>query len=115
MLGSRRRYTSPAAGLLVHAGFILGFDNEKGSVADGMVACIEDTAIPVCMVGLLYALPTTQLTRRLEREGRLFEAVALADADGLGDQCTAGLNFAASRSRRSILDDYRTVLDRIYA
>jgi len=103
------------AGLLVHAGFILGFDNEKGSVAEGMVACIEDTAIPVCMVGLLYALPTTQLTRRLEREGRLFDAVALEDADGLGDQCTAGLNFATGRSRRSILDDYRTVLDRIYA
>src|SRR4051794_21266248 len=103
------------AGLMVHAGFILGFDSEKGSIAEGMIACIEDTAIPVCMVGLLYALPTTQLTRRLEREGRLFEAVALADADGLGDQCTAGLNFATSRSRRSILDDYRTVLDRIYA
>src|SRR5207302_1183573 len=60
------------AGMFVNAGFILGFDSEKGSVADAMIDCIETTAIPFCMVGLLYALPTTQLTRRLAREGRLF-------------------------------------------
>ena len=36
-----------------------------------MVDFIEESAIPVCMVGLLYALPNTQLTRRLEREGRM--------------------------------------------
>jgi len=59
-------------------GSSLGFDNEKGSVADGMVACIEDTAIPVCMVGLLYALPTTQLTRRLERGGRPLDGDQMA-------------------------------------
>src|SRR6476659_7600014 len=37
------------AGVYVNAGFILGFDSEKGSIADGMIDCIEDTAIPVCM------------------------------------------------------------------
>ena len=60
-----------AAGMWVTAGFIVGFDSEKGSVADGMIELIEEAAIPVCMVGLLYALPNTQLTRRLEKEGRL--------------------------------------------
>ena len=54
-----------AAGLFVHAGFIVGFDSETESVADAMVELIEEAAIPVCMVGLLYALPNTQLTRRL--------------------------------------------------
>jgi len=42
-----------------------------------MVACIEDTAIPVCMVGLLFALPNTQLTRRLKSEGRLHARMAV--------------------------------------
>lgn len=55
-----------AAGIFVTAGFIVGFDSEKGSVADGMIKLIEEAAIPVCMVGLLYALPNTQLTRRLK-------------------------------------------------
>src|SRR5262249_775808 len=58
-----------AAGLFVTAGFIVGFDSERESVADAMVGLIEDAAIPVCTVGLLYALPGTQLTRRLAREG----------------------------------------------
>ncbi len=105
------------AGIFVNAGFILGFDSEQGSVADAMIECIEATAIPFCMVGLLYALPTTQLTRRLAREGRLFpigDAIRLADEQGAGDQCTAGLNFATSRPRRDILSDYRTILASVY-
>ena len=60
-----------AAGLYVTAGFIVGFDSEQGSVADAIIELIEEAAIPVCMVGLLYALPNTQLTRRLASEGRL--------------------------------------------
>ncbi|GAU85529.1 hypothetical protein BIWAKO_05477 [Bosea sp. BIWAKO-01] len=103
------------AGLFVNAGFILGFDSEKGSVARDMIACIEDTAIPVCMVGLLYALPNTQLTRRLEREGRLQIPDDTAPARQFGDQCTAGLNFETSRPRRAILADYKAVLEAVYA
>jgi hypothetical protein len=48
-----------------------GFDSEKDGVAAGMTDFIEAAAIPVCMVGLLFALPHTQLGRRLEKEGRL--------------------------------------------
>ncbi|RBM05913.1 B12-binding domain-containing radical SAM protein [Novacetimonas cocois] len=99
------------AGIFVNAGFIVGFDSEKGSVAAGMIECIEDTAIPVCMVGLLYALPTTQLTRRLLAEGRLFSG---GEQTQSGDQCTAGLNFETKRPRRDVLNDYRTVLQAIY-
>ena len=105
------------AGMFVNAGFIIGFDSEKSAVADGMIDCIEATAIPMCMVGLLYALPTTQFTRRLAREGRLFPpsyAMRLAEAEGAGDQCTTGLNFVTARPRRDVLDDYRRVLERIY-
>ncbi|MCX2561659.1 B12-binding domain-containing radical SAM protein [Acetobacter farinalis] len=99
------------AGIFVNAGFIVGFDSEKGNVASGMIDCIEDTSIPVCMVGLLYALPTTQLTRRLLAEGRLF---AGGEQTQSGDQCTAGLNFETMRPRRDVLDDYRMVLKAIY-
>jgi len=107
------------AGMFVNAGFIVGFDSEKGSVAEAMVDCIEATTIPFCMVGLLYALPNTQLTRRLAHEGRLFpsDAASIRSAaeNGSGDQCTTGLNFDTARPRREILADYRAVLARIYA
>ena len=102
------------AGLFVNAGFILGFDSESGSAAKGIIDCIEDTAIPVCMTGLLYALPNTQLERRLISEGRLYAAYDDVDMQRMGDQCTAGLNFETARPRRDILKDYRDVLEAIY-
>ena len=99
------------AGFFVIAGFIVGFDSEKGSAAEGLIQCIEDTAIPVCMVGLLTALPNTQLTRRLEKEGRMLPWTQ----DNAADQCTAGLNFRTLRPRAEILSDLQRILDAVYA
>ena len=48
--------------MMVTAGFIIGFDSETGSIAGPMADFIEDAAIPVAMVGLLSALPNTQMT-----------------------------------------------------
>jgi len=97
------------AGIFVNAGLIVGFDSEKDSIAGGMIQCIEDTAIPVCMVGMLAALPNTQLTRRLLQEGRLFPFSQTA-----GDQCIGGLNFETKRPRREVLSDYKAVLEAVY-
>ena len=102
-----------AAGLFVTAGFIVGFDSEKVSMADAMVELIEEAAIPVCMVGLLYALPNTQLTRRLEKEGRLYPVHEREDIKS-ADQCTMGLNFETLRPRQEILGDYVSILQRVY-
>jgi len=102
-----------AHGMFVNAGFIIGFDTEKGSVARGIIECIEATGIPVNMAGLLFALPTTQLTRRLAAAGRLHENFDVAP-EGVGDQCTAGLNFDPCRPRLEILKDYLKVVETIY-
>jgi len=101
------------AGMMVTAGFILGFDSETRSVADPMADFIEDASIPVAMVGLLSALPNTQMTRRLISEQRLHDGHDFHPA-GRGDQCTQGLNFETVRARRDILEDYCRVLRRIY-
>jgi radical SAM superfamily enzyme YgiQ (UPF0313 family) len=102
-----------AHGIFVNAGYIIGFDSEKGSVARGIIGCVEETGIPVNMVGLLFALPSTQLTRRLEAEGRLHRGYE-RQPTGDGDQCTAGLNFETLRPRLNILRDYLDVVDTIY-
>jgi radical SAM superfamily enzyme YgiQ (UPF0313 family) len=104
-----------AAGIFVTAGFIVGFDDEKGSIADAMIEFIEEAAIPVCMVGMLYALPNTQLTRRLEKEGRLHPTPRdLRTRIGSADQCTQGLNFDTARPRQEIHSDYKRILEKIY-
>lgn len=104
------------AGIFVNAGFIVGFDTEKASVADAMVELIEAAAIPVATVGLLFALPNTQLTRRLEAEGRLLPPEFLDQFAelGQGDHCAMGLNFRTARPRREILADLKQILQRLY-
>jgi len=101
-----------AAGMFVTAGFIVGFDSESVSIADAMVEFIEACAIPVCMVGLLSALPNTQLTRRLAKEGRLIEGHDVIQETG--DQCTLGINFDPKRPMRDILTDYKRILEQVF-
>jgi radical SAM superfamily enzyme YgiQ (UPF0313 family) len=101
-------------GMFVTAGFIVGFDTEKVSMGQAMIDFVEETSIPVCMVGLLYALPGTQLTRRLEKEGRLHQGHDLMHLEEAGDQCTLGCNFETKRPLRDILVDYRTVLQHVF-
>lgn len=102
-----------AHGMFVIAGFIIGFDTEMGSVARGIIDCIEAAGIPVNMAGLLFALPTTQLMRRLAAAGRLHDNFDVAP-DGVGDQCTGGLNYNTCRPRLDILKDYLKVVETIY-
>jgi len=103
-------------GMIVNAGFILGFDNETDQTAENMIQCIQDSGICMAMVGKLYALPKTQLTRRLKREGRLFEnGSTLRDTNTEVDQMTSGLNFITSRSRLGVLKDYIHVIKYIYS
>jgi radical SAM superfamily enzyme YgiQ (UPF0313 family) len=101
------------AGMFVMAGFIVGFDSEKAAMDEAMVELIEEAAIPVAMVGLLYALPNTQLARRLTKEGRLHKQPEIIPA-GYGDQCLLGLNFDTLRPQREVLGDYGRILRRIY-
>lgn len=103
-------------GMVVNTGYIIGFDNERGSIARGILDLIDAGSTPVNMVGLLFALPGTQLTRRLAREGRLhdgFDRVVAATESG--DQCSFGINFDATRPRADILRDLREVVAESYA
>ena len=95
-------------GIEVMAGFIVGFDSDPDDVFDRQVEFIEESAIPIAMVGLLQALPGTQLYRRLEREGRL-----VSDANGNNIDCN--LSFIPTMSAQCLLDGYRSILKRIYA
>src|SRR5260370_24183121 len=68
----------------------------------------------MAMVGLLTALPHTQLTRRLAREGRLPDGYSLQRPDEV-DQATGGLNFTPSRPRAEIPEDFGSILSCLYS
>ncbi len=91
------------AGLMIYAGFILGFDGERTGAGQRIQAFIEQTTIPQPMLGILQALPNTALWDRLKREGRLIE-----NQDSLiGDQNTL-MNFIPTRPIPEIAQDYVT-------
>jgi radical SAM superfamily enzyme YgiQ (UPF0313 family) len=102
-------------GMVVNAGFIIGFDNENGQTAKRMNEFIQDTGICTAMLGLMYALPNTKLTKRLRQEGRLFEEFSVfTDNNTQIDQASSGLNFITLRPRIDILKDFVEVISYIY-
>src|SRR5262249_51846929 len=59
------------AGIIVSAGFIVGFDNDDERVFDEQLRFIQRNGIGMAGVSILSPIPTTPLYDRLEREGRL--------------------------------------------
>ena len=102
-------------GMIVNAGFIIGFDHESQEIGDHMIRCIQDSGISMAMLGMLYALPNTQLSRRLEKEGRLFKDSSVLNTEQeIADQTTDGLNFITARPRLDIIKDYLRIEVFIY-
>ena len=99
------------AGATVHSGFLLGLDGEAKDIGDRICECIDDSAIPWVMAGVVFPLPGTQLARRLDREGRLFE-IARGEhvLDNARDQVSAGLMFQPQRPAPDVLRDLVQVM-----
>lgn len=92
----------------VMAGFIIGFDNDPEDIFQRQIDFIRDSAIPLAMVGLLTAIPDTQLWRRLKKEGRL-----LGESDG--DNTSYSLNFVPKMDPTRLIEGYRSLMRTIYS
>ncbi len=114
-----------AAGISVTAGFIIGFDSEPDNCDEALIEFVQESGIMLAMVGLLTALPNTQLTRRLAKERRLISS----DHEWIEDpsieyqlisktshdQTVGGLNFVTIRDRVRVYEQLRHVIEDIYA
>lgn len=94
-------------GMEVMAGFIVGFDNDPEDIFERQIEFIQQSAIPLAMVGLLTALPDTQLWRRLEKEGRLLKASS-------GNNTDCSLNFIPQMDSQRLVKGYKRILQTIY-
>ncbi|MGE5658382.1 MAG: B12-binding domain-containing radical SAM protein [Actinomycetota bacterium] len=100
------------AGLLIYAGFILGFDGERTGAGERIEAFVESTKIPQPMLGLLQALPNTALWQRLEREQRLRLSHGVGVVE-VGDQNTL-MNFQPTRPMTEIATEYVKAIWALY-
>src|SRR5918992_3517530 len=106
LLESVRRIQSH--GMEVMGGFIVGFDNDPEDIFERQIEFIRESAIPMAMVGMLNALPDTQLWKRLEREGRLL------GADATGNNTLSSLNFIPRMDVEKLVNGYKTIMRTIY-
>jgi radical SAM superfamily enzyme YgiQ (UPF0313 family) len=98
------------AGLLIYAGFIIGFDGERAGAGDRIRAFVEETGIPQPMLGVLQALPNTALWQRLTQEQRLLESLGAVE---VGDQNSL-MNFTPTRPMAEIAKEYVDALWTMY-
>lgn len=96
-------------GMEVMAGFIVGFDNDPADIFERQINFIRESAVPVAMVGLLAAIPDTQLWRRLEREGRL------TGANHSGNNTECVINFVPKMDADVLIEGYKSIIRNIYS
>src|SRR5438874_8849525 len=94
-------------GMEVMAGFIVGFDNDPEDIFERQINFIRESAIPLAMVGLLTALPDTQLWRRLKKEGRLI-------AESSGENTNCELNFVTKMDAARLVEGYKAIMRTVY-
>ncbi|MFH0925271.1 MAG: DUF4070 domain-containing protein [bacterium] len=95
-------------GIEVTGGFIVGFDNDPPDIFERQIKFIQKSGIVLAMVGLLTALPNTQLYRRLEKEGRLVQ-----DSSG-NNTHDLQLNFKPKMDLNTLISGYKYILTNIY-
>jgi len=96
-------------GIEVTGGFILGFDTDAPDIFDRQISFIQQAGIPIAMVGLLNALPNTQLWRRLQQEGRLKHSTTGNNTH------TLDMNFVPRMPESNLIDGYKRVLSELYS
>lgn len=94
------------AGLEVMAGFIVGFDADDETIFERQHEFIARSPITMAMIGILTALPGTQLWRRLAAEGRLLDG-------GEGDAAYRP-NFVTRLPEPTLVSGYGRLLARLY-
>ncbi len=95
-------------GIEVQGGFIVGFDTDTPGIFDNMIRFIQGSGIVTAMVGLLHAMPETNLYRKLQHEDRIINAPT-------GNNTDSTLNFLPKMNIDTLTEGYRKIQDTIFS
>lgn len=99
------------SGIEVTGGFIVGFDNDTEDIFDRQITFIQQAGIPMAMIGILGALPGTQLFKRLEKEGRL-----KTDTSFSGNNThSLEMSFIPAMPEEKIIEGYKKIISELYS
>ena len=92
----------------VRGGFIVGFDNDLLTIFDTQIRFIQKSGVVTAMVGILIALPRTQLYERLKKEQRLLKETS-------GNNTDFATNFIPRMDYDLLINGYKKVLGTLYS
>jgi radical SAM superfamily enzyme YgiQ (UPF0313 family) len=95
-------------GLQVQGGFIVGFDTDTPHTFETMTKFIQKSGVVTAMVGLLTALPETQLYKRLQEAGRILKFPT-------GNNTDFTINFIPTMNKDVLLEGYKNILHSIFS
>jgi radical SAM superfamily enzyme YgiQ (UPF0313 family) len=96
------------SGLEVQGGFIVGFDSDPPTIFDNQIRSIQKSGVVTAMVGILIALPRTQLYERLKKEHRLLKETS-------GNNTDFATNFIPRMDYDLLINGYKKVLKTLYS
>jgi radical SAM superfamily enzyme YgiQ (UPF0313 family) len=96
------------SGMIVSAGFIIGFDNDTNKIFDQQINFISKSGVVSAMVGLLNAPTGTHLYNRLKKENRLLENWGGNNMDGV-------TNIIPKMNYPDLIAGYSNVIHTIYS
>jgi len=96
------------SGLEVQGGFIVGFDNDPVTIFDTQIRFIQKSGVVTAMVGILTALPRTQLYERLKKEQRLLKETS-------GNNTDFSTNFITRMDYDQLISGYKKILGTLYS
>ncbi len=96
------------AGIQVQGGFIVGFDSDTTAIFQQQIDFIQQSSVVTAMVGMLQAIPGTQLYERMKTAGRLLKQSSGDNADGK-------TNLVPKMGLEQLNAGYRAIMSHIYA
>ncbi len=107
-LVEKLRFISEQTGAGVMMGMIYGFDHDTNESVQEFIDFVNASNAPIVMAGLLNALPCTGLMKRLQNQGRIFQASSGNNSDGV-------INFIPYHfSVQQAEQNYLRILEAIY-
>jgi len=97
-----------SSGMLVSAGFIIGFDNDTPTIFERMTDFISQSGVVSAMVGLLNAPMHSRLHVRMQKEGRMIDGIH-------SDHMDYTMNFKPKMDLDTLLKGYKGVIRDIYS
>lgn len=95
-------------GMVTVAGMIVGFDNDDTDIFEDQYKFLQESGIPIVMLGILQAIPRTPLYERLEKAGRLRSAAQ-------GNNTLSFTNVEPLKlTYEQLINGYRELFARIY-